>query len=108
MTKKRIGFQRTHGGPTRSVLVGLGYRMKQRRTALGLSLRDLDALTAKRGHRVAYSHLSNIENETDGRGGLGPIRLRAIADALDVSADWLLLLTDDPTPSRRTRRRRLP
>jgi transcriptional regulator with XRE-family HTH domain len=98
---KPIGFQREDGGPTRMMLPGLGRRVRQRREALGLSLRGLDARTENLGHRIPYSNLCNIEREVHHRGGLGARTLQTLATALNVSADWLLMLTDDPVPPHR-------
>lgn len=65
-------------------------RLKDRRIALGLSQLDLEERSG-----VSQNSISRYES-----GGSEPTAegLRRLARALEVSIDWLLGLTDDPTP----------
>jgi transcriptional regulator with XRE-family HTH domain len=70
--------------------MGVGARMRQRRTALGLSLGQLAMATG-----TTKSHLSEIEAEKSVPSVLVGIN---IAAALGVSVQWLFTLYgDDPT-----------
>ena len=67
------------------------FRIKQRREELGLTLEDI-ALYVK----VARSTIQRYEAGSISRPKL-PV-LYSISQALRVSPDWLLGITDDPTP----------
>ena len=69
----------------------IGFRIKQRREELGLTLEDI-ALYVK----VARSTIQRYEAGSISRPKL-PV-LYSISQALRVSPDWLLGITDDPTP----------
>lgn len=66
-------------------------RLRERREALGLGLRDLG-----RASGIPHNTLSRIE-----RGHMAPTErtLRHLADALEVSVAWLRGATDDPEPA---------
>lgn len=70
----------------------IGYRIKQRREELGLTLEDI-ALYVK----VARSTIQRYEAGSITRPKL-PV-LYSISQALQVSPDWLLGITDDPAPT---------
>lgn len=69
----------------------IGFRIKQRREELGLTLEDI-ALYVK----VARSTIQRYEAGSISRPKL-PV-LYSISQALRVSPDWLLGITDDPIP----------
>ena len=69
----------------------IGFRIKQRREELGLTLEDI-ALYVK----VARSTIQRYEAGSISRPKL-PV-LYSISQALRVSPDWLLGITGDPTP----------
>lgn len=83
--------------PSRAVVPGLGARVRGRRVELGLSQRDLADLCAKHGAPIGYARVAFIEAENH-RGGVTAPTLKALARALNLSADFLLCTTDDPTP----------
>jgi transcriptional regulator with XRE-family HTH domain len=68
----------------------IGQRVLLRRRDLGLSQK---ALAARCG--FPYQVISGLER---GRQSIYAERLGLLADALDVSADWLLGRTNDPEP----------
>ena len=75
----------------------LGQRVRERRMALGeMSLTKLAEAT-----QIPIQVLSRLEN---GHQTIYVERLAELAQALGVSADYLLGLTDDPTPPKRARR----
>lgn len=76
----------------------LGERVRRQRMALGLSQTELSALVD-----IPIPNLSRIEH---GRQSIYIERLVELAQALRVSTDYLVGLTDDPTPPKRPRRRR--
>lgn len=69
----------------------IGFRIKQRREELGLTLEDIALYV-----RVARSTIQRYEAGSISRPKL-PV-LYSISQALRVSPDWLLGITDDPTP----------
>lgn len=69
----------------------IGSRIKQRREALGLTLEDIASNV-----KVARSTIQRYEAGSITRPKL-PV-LYSISQALCVSPDWLLGITDDPTP----------
>lgn len=77
----------------------LGERMTAARRAAGLKQVDL---AAEMGDRYDHTVISAVEN---GRSSLRLGGLTRAARALDVSADYLLGLTDDPTPAAELSRR---
>jgi transcriptional regulator with XRE-family HTH domain len=76
----------------------LGHRVRQQRMALGLSQTDLAGLT-----EIPVQVLSRLEH---GKQTIYVERLAALANALAVSADYLLGMSDTPTPPKRPRRPR--
>ena len=77
----------------------LGDRIARMRGYRRMSQQELGDLTGL--------HAQNISRlETGGRGRIWSDTLIRFAQALDCSADYLLGLSDDPTPPRRVRRRR--
>ncbi len=68
----------------------LGERLAKSRKRAGLS--QIDVATALNRDRTLISHVEA------GRVGLRSVALATVARELDVSADYLLGLTDDPTP----------
>ena len=73
----------------------LGERLAQARKRAGLYQVDL---AAAMGDRYDQKAVSAVER---GRNSLRLDGLVSAAEELDVSADWLLGLTDDPTPATR-------
>lgn len=69
----------------------IGFRIKQRREELGLTLEDIASYV-----KVARSTIQRYEAGSISRPKL-PV-LYSISQALRVSPDWLLGITDDPTP----------
>lgn len=69
----------------------IGYRIKQRREELGLTLEDIASQV-----KVARSTIQRYEAGSISRPKL-PV-LHSVSQALHVSPDWLLGITDDPTP----------
>lgn len=67
-----------------------GKRMKQRRLQLGISQQDLAAVL-----QTTQNQIWRYENEKNDPTGEVIV---AIAQALDISADWLLGLTEDIKP----------
>ncbi|MDP3709117.1 MAG: helix-turn-helix domain-containing protein, partial [Polaromonas sp.] len=67
----------------RIIMKTIGERIRQAREALGLSG---DALAK----RVGYKNQSAIGNLENRAGGTGGSRIEIIADALNVTVDWLL------------------
>jgi transcriptional regulator with XRE-family HTH domain len=76
----------------------LAARVKQRRESLGLSQ---TALAEQAG--IPIPNLSRIEH---GRQSIYIARLVDLAEALQVSTDYLLGLTDDPAPPKKRPRPR--
>jgi transcriptional regulator with XRE-family HTH domain len=76
----------------------LAERVRRRRMALGLTQTELAERTA-----IPYQVLSRVEH---GRQSLYVERLVELADALDVSTDYLVGRTDDPAPRRSGRQPR--
>jgi len=72
---------------------GLGLRIAQSRTRLGLSQNNVSDLIG-----MPRPNYTAIENETDGR-FLKDYQLKRIATELDVSSDYLLGLISDPNPN---------
>ena len=70
----------------------IGFRIKQRREELGLTLEDIASSV-----KVARSTIQRYETGSISRPKL-PV-LYSISQALRVSPDWLLGIADDPTPS---------
>lgn len=70
----------------------IGYRIKLRREELGMTLEDIASSI-----KVARSTVQRYEAGSINRPKL-PV-LYAISQALRVSPDWLLGITDDPTPN---------
>ncbi|MEP0703329.1 MAG: helix-turn-helix transcriptional regulator, partial [Lentilitoribacter sp.] len=60
----------------------------------GLSLRQLESLTEKMGHKVHRNTLSKIER--DRYSTFSPQQIRVICLALGISADWWFLGDDRP------------
>ena len=77
----------------------LGDRLARMRGFRRMSQQDLAALTG-----LKVQNISRLE--TAAREHVRSDTLIRLAQALDVSADYLLGLTDDPTPLKRARRRR--
>lgn len=71
----------------------IGFRIKQRREELGLTLEDIASYV-----KVARSTIQRYEAGSISRPKL-PV-LYSISQALRVSPDWLLGITDDPIPSK--------
>ena len=69
----------------------IGFRIKQRREELGLTLEDVATHV-----KVARSTIQRYEAGSISRPKL-PV-IYSISQALRVSPDWLLGITDDPTP----------
>lgn len=69
----------------------IGYRIKQRREELGLTLEDIASQV-----KVARSTIQRYEAGSINRPKL-PV-LYSVSQALHVSPDWLLGITDDPAP----------
>ncbi len=76
----------------------LGERLRQARSAAALTQKDL-------GIRVgaAASWISDLEKGK--QKGLAAETVYRLAQALDCSSDYLLGLSDDPTPARRRRKK---
>jgi len=72
-----------------------GERVRRRRMALGWTQQELAKATG-----IPYPTLSRIEH---GEQSVHYERVVQLADALDVSTDYLLHRTDDPTTPRRRR-----
>ena len=70
----------------------IGERVRARRHELGWGQMELAYRAG-----ITQAKVSQIENARK-RGGIFAATLRDIALALDVSADWLLGLSDDQTP----------
>lgn len=77
---------------SRAALRGMGQRLRARRIELGLTVRTLAGMAGIHHYKIV-----GAENETS-YGGLNVPTFKLICVALNVSADWLLGLTDDPTP----------
>jgi transcriptional regulator with XRE-family HTH domain len=75
-----------------------GKRVRRGRMALGMNQQEFARLV-----EIPYPTLSRIEH---GEQSLYYERVLAIAEALNVSTDFLLNRTDDPTPPRRARSKR--
>jgi|RhiMetdeSRZDD1v2_1073273.scaffolds.fasta_scaffold443456_4 transcriptional regulator with XRE-family HTH domain len=71
----------------------LGERIKRRRLTLGVSQTDFATQTG-----IPVQVLSRLEH---GRQSIWVERLAELAGALQVSTDYLLGRTDDPTPPRK-------
>ena len=69
----------------------IGFRIKQRREELGLTLEDIASQV-----KVARSTIQRYETGSISRPKL-PV-LYSISQSLRVSPDWLLGITDDPAP----------
>lgn len=70
----------------------IGNRIKEIRLKRGLSQLELA--------RDAGTHQSNLSGWERGRRDIFAWTLARLAATLDVSTDYLLLLTDDPSPAR--------
>ena len=77
----------------------VGDRILVRRKSVGLKQVDL---AAAMGVEYTQSTISHIET---GRRGISVERIIDCASALGVSSDWLLGLTEDPTPADELSRR---
>jgi transcriptional regulator with XRE-family HTH domain len=75
-----------------------GERIRRQRMALGWTQQDLAKLT-----RIPYPTLSRIEH---GEQSMHYERIVTLADTLQVSTDYLLNRTDDPTPATKRPRSR--
>ena len=75
-----------------------GERIRRRRMALGWTQQELAKVTG-----IPYPTLSRIEHAEQ---SMHYERVVALADALDVSTDYLLNRTDDPTPAKKRPRSR--
>ena len=76
-----------------------GRRIAERRRQVGLEQVEL---ATEMGSGYSRSSIANIET---GRRGLSLERATDAAKALGVSLDWLVGLTDDPTPAAELSRR---
>ena len=72
-----------------------GDRVRELRTALSLSQYDVSDELRRMGAEVKQSWLSQVER---GGAGLRPEALTALAFLLGTSTDYLLGVTDDPSP----------
>jgi|GEM_PF-2618158 len=77
-------------GPRRQLLIT--QRLRQRRTDLGLTQKQVVARLAGSGLRTTNRALSSLEHGA----GLEVAKLPALADALECTVTYLLGLTDDP------------
>ena len=75
-----------------------GERIRRRRMALGWTQQEFAKVTG-----IPYPTLSRIEH---GEQSMHYERVVALADVLDVSTDYLLNRTDDPTPAKKRPRSR--
>jgi transcriptional regulator with XRE-family HTH domain len=82
-------------------LLRLGKRVRERRRALGLSQHEIVQRIGG-----AQGWLSELENAKQTR--IEADTVVRLCVALDCTSDYLLGLTDDPTPPKRARRRRPP
>lgn len=76
----------------------LGDRIRRRRMALGMNQTAFAATT-----RIPVQVLSRLEH---GHQSIGVERLVDLAEALQVSTDYLVGRSDDPTPPKRQRPRK--
>ena len=72
-----------------------GVRIRRLREDAGMTQSDLADEIAKVHSGVNQSHVSQVER---GAAGFRPETLATVAKALETSIDYLLSLTDDPTP----------
>lgn len=72
-----------------------GERVRQLRMDAGLTQEEMVARLHAIVGAVNQSHLSQVER---GERGLTPETLAAVATVLETSTDYLLGITDDPTP----------
>lgn len=72
-----------------------GERIKRLRMDMGMTQADMVEKLQKLVGAVNQSHLSQVER---GERGLAPETLAAVAVVLETSTDYLVGLTDDPTP----------
>jgi transcriptional regulator with XRE-family HTH domain len=77
-------------GPRRQLLIT--QRLRQRRTDLGLTQKQVVARLARSGLRTTNRALSSLEHGA----GLDVAKLPALADALECTVTYLVGLTDDP------------
>ena len=77
----------------------LGARLAHMRTVRRMSQQDVAERTG-----LKVQNISRIE--TDHREHVRTDTLRRLAEALDCSADYLIALTDDPTPAKKRQRTR--
>ena len=77
-----------------------GRRIRRRRQALGWTQQELAKVTG-----IPYPTLSRIEH---GEQSMHYERMAALADALEVSTDYLMHRTDNPTPPTPAQKRPRP
>jgi transcriptional regulator with XRE-family HTH domain len=77
---------------------GLGARILKLRRERGWSTTVLAARLVERGCRVGSTRITSLENGA--REGMSVATIRALADVLDTTTDYLLGRTTDPTPRR--------
>lgn len=70
-----------------------GNRHRRARMQNGLSLRELEARTQERGHRVSRSTISRIERD---KHNPTILQTQALCAALSMSADWWFLGDKQP------------
>lgn len=84
---------------TRRLLDTTGKRIKALRADLGLSQTDVSTRAKNAGFRpISQTRLSEAENNDEK--SLGGDILKSLAFCLETSVDYLLCLTDDPSPIR--------
>src|SRR5262245_65368138 len=97
--KSFLGYYLCNTEETRMTLRQIvGERIRRQRMALGWTQQTLAKVTG-----IPYPTLSRIEH---GEQSVLYERVIALADALDVSTDYLLNRTDEPTPTKRPRSRK--
>lgn len=69
-----------------------------RRLRAAMALRDMSSADLMRATNLGHGQISNYLN---GHQEPGATRIREMALALNVSADYLIGLTDDPKPHKR-------
>jgi transcriptional regulator with XRE-family HTH domain len=79
----------------RKLLATTGKRLQVLREDLGINQKELAHELGKMGISVDRSHIANIENNNRNP---SLDLLTALAKALGTTTDYLLLLTDDPSP----------
>ena len=84
-----------NNGTTDSYLNSMGKRLRIHREDMGISQTELAQRMERYGVNVRSAHISGIERR--GKAPSVPV-LAAIARALNTSSDYLLMLSDDPSP----------